>query len=111
MSRMRTAVLDLIDQRARTHDDAAPHPLADRIVRHLVALPWVAEASVRMRDMGQVFHVEAFVVPTRGRVRVDRIDAARTGIAELDWKVQDVVVIPVAQLPDETERKVHDRPA
>ncbi|MBM7827116.1 divalent metal cation (Fe/Co/Zn/Cd) transporter [Microbacterium aurum] len=98
----RSAVLDLMDQRARTHDDAEPHPLMRRIVRDLEAQPWVREASVRMRDMGQVFHVEAFVVPHRRRVRLDSVEDARQRIAGLDWKVQDVVVIPVATLPDET---------
>ncbi len=98
----RSAVLDLMDQRARTHDDAEPHPLMRRIVRDLEAQPWVREASVRMRDMGQVFHVEAFVVPHRRRVRLDSVEDARQRIAGLDWKVQDVVVIPVATLPDQT---------
>ncbi|WP_448390200.1 cation diffusion facilitator family transporter [Microbacterium aurum] len=98
----RSAVLDLMDQRARTHDDEEPHPLMRRIVRDLEAQPWVREASVRMRDMGQVFHVEAFVVPHRRRVRLDSVEGARQRIAGLDWKVQDVVVIPVATLPDET---------
>lgn len=98
----RSAVLDLMDQRARTHDDEKPHPLMRRIVRDLEAQPWVREASVRMRDMGQVFHVEAFVVPHRSRVRLDAVEDARQRIADLDWKVQDVVVIPVASLPDET---------
>ena len=100
----RSAVLDLMDQRAKTHDDAESHPLIARIVAALEAQPWVAAASVRMRDMGQVFHVEAFVVPRSPRVSVDRIEAARRGIADLDWKVQDVVVIPVPSLPDETDR-------
>lgn len=100
----RSAVLDLIDQRARTHDDKEPHPLIRRIAGELESQPWVREASVRVRDMGQVFHVEAFVVPWRGRVRVDRLEAAREAIAAMDWKVQDVVVIPVTSLPDETER-------
>lgn len=100
----RSAVLDLIDQRARTHDDAKPHPLSGRIVAELEAQPWVRAASVRMRDMGQVFHVEAFVVPDGGRVRLDRLEAAREHIADLDWKVQDVVVVPVTSLPDESDR-------
>ncbi len=98
----RSAVLDLMDQRARTHDDKAPHPLAEEITQALERLPWVASASVRMRDMGQVFHVEAFVVPRRGRVRLDRVEDARRLVADLDWKVQDVVVVPVAELPEET---------
>lgn len=100
----RAAVRDLIDQRARTHDDGEPHPLMKRIVRELEAQPWVRSASVRMRDMGQVFHVEAFVVPTRDRISVRRIEEARRRISELDWKVQDIVVIAVAALPDEAER-------
>lgn len=99
----RGAVLDLMDQRARTHDDAEPHPLIARIREYLESQRWVDRASVRARDMGQVFHVEAFVVPGRAGVRLDRLEAARQGIAALDWKVQDVVVIPVATLPDETE--------
>lgn len=100
----RSAVLDLMDQRALTHDDAEPDPLFGRIVDALVAQPWVEQASVRMRDMGQVFHVEVFVVPVRSRVRIDQLDAAREAVAALDWKVQDVVVIPVPSLPDESER-------
>lgn len=104
----RAAVRDLIDQRARTEDDARPHPLADRIVHRTVELPWVREAAVRMRDMGQVFHVEVFVVPERDRVRVQDLEDARDAIAALDWKVQDVVVIPTPTLPDEAERAVPD---
>lgn len=106
----RSAVLDLMDQRALTHDGAEPHPLARQITQYLNSRPWVGASSVRMRDMGQVFHVEAFVVPVRGTftlhdtVRLDLLEAAREGIADLDWKVQDVVVIPVSSLPAETDR-------
>lgn len=101
---MRSAVLDLIDQRARTHDDTRPQPLIGQVVDRLDAEPWVRESSVRMRDMGQVFHVEAFVVPHRGRVSLRRLEDARRAVADLDWKMQDVAIIPVAQLPDEAER-------
>ncbi|MBD8022382.1 cation diffusion facilitator family transporter [Microbacterium gallinarum] len=100
----KSAVLDLIDQRARTHDDEARHPLHGRIVAALEAQPWVREAAVRIRDMGQVFHVEAFVVPHRPKVSIDHLEAARTAIAAMDWKVQDVIVVPVTDLPDEASR-------
>lgn len=104
----RAAVRDLIDQRARTEDDARPHPLADRIVNRAVELPWVRDAAVRMRDMGQVFHVEVFVIPERDGVKVQDLEAARDALAALDWKVQDIVVIPTPTLPDEAERAVPD---
>lgn len=99
----RAAILDLIDQRARTEDDARPHPLIARVANRMDEFAWVRESAVRMRDMGQVFHVEVFVVPRRDEVNVDDIEQARRAIAALDWKVQDVVVIPVSALPEEAE--------
>lgn len=98
------AVIDLMDQRARTYDDKHPHPLANDIVEHLRAQPWITDAAVRMRDQGQVFHVEAFVIPRTRRVPVTRIDQVSESIAEMDWKVQDVVVIVCSTLPDEADR-------
>jgi divalent metal cation (Fe/Co/Zn/Cd) transporter len=99
----RSAVVDLMDQRATTYDDDGPHPLAAKITRLLRSLPWVADAAVRMRDQGQVFHVEAFVVPRRTRVSIRKISQVSERIARLDWKVQDVVVVPTDQLPDEAD--------
>ncbi|MFB8189378.1 cation transporter [Microbacterium sp. NPDC055988] len=100
----KTAVVDLMDQRARTYDSKHPHPLAADIVSYLRSRPWVAQAGVRMRDQGQVFHIEAFVVPHRRKVPLDDLTAAAEGIADIDWKMQDVVVIPVEHLPEEVDR-------
>ncbi|WP_247632600.1 cation transporter [Microbacterium galbinum] len=99
----RAAIVDLMDQRARTYDSAAPHPLARDIVSYLRSRPWVGDAAVRLRDQGQVFHVEAFVVPRRGSVSLRRITEVSEGIADLDWKVQDVVIVPAERLPDEAD--------
>ncbi|WP_203580667.1 cation diffusion facilitator family transporter [Microbacterium hibisci] len=99
----RAAVRDLIDQRARTEDDARPHPLIARVANRVDEFPWVRESAVRMRDMGQVFHVEVFVVPADDEVSLAHLEEAREAVAALDWKVQDVVVIPTSSLPDEAE--------
>jgi len=99
----RAAIVDLMDQRARTYDSKHPHPLAADIVRYLRSRPWVAQAAVRMRDQGQVFHVEAFVLPHRRTVSIADLTAAAEGVADLDWKMQDVVVIPVEHLPEEAD--------
>jgi divalent metal cation (Fe/Co/Zn/Cd) transporter len=101
----RSAVVDLMDQRARTYDEGEPEPLIGEILRAVNALPWVRESALRMRDMGHVFHVEVFVVPRRARVSVERIERARSGVVELDWRVQDVVLIVVPRLPDEAARE------
>lgn len=99
----KAAIVDLMDQRARTYDSAEPHPLARDIVSYLRSRPWVADAAVRLRDQGQVFHVEAFVVPKRGKVSLRHITEVSEGIADLDWKVQDVVIVPAQVLPDEAD--------
>ncbi|MGO2520361.1 MAG: cation diffusion facilitator family transporter [Microbacterium sp.] len=99
----KSAVADLMDQRARTYDDKEPHPLASEIVSTLRAMPWVADAAVRMRDEGHVFHIEAFVVPRKRRVSLRQIDHAAEHLSELDWKVQDIVIVPSDRLPDEAD--------
>lgn len=99
----KTAIIDLMDQRARTFDSAHPHPLAGDILSTMRSQSWVKEASVRMRDQGQVFHIEAFVVPRRSRVTVEQTTDLAARISDLDWKVQEVVISPVAELPDGTD--------
>ncbi|KAA9089309.1 cation transporter [Microbacterium radiodurans] len=101
LKNLRAAIVDLMDARATTFDDREPHPLAAQIDEHLAGLPWVARAGSRVRDEGHVFHIESFVVPVDGAApSLDDLEAAREGCVELDWKVQDIVVIPVRELPD-----------
>ena len=100
----KSAVIDLMDQRARSYDDKHQHYLAHDIVEHLRAQRWIRDAAVRMRDQGQVFHVEAFIVPRRRRVSVTQIDQISESIAQMDWKIQDIVVIARSTLPEEADR-------
>jgi cation diffusion facilitator family transporter len=96
----RAAVEDLMDTRAMTFDDAKPHPIVHRVDEYLRSLDWVADAGSRARDQGHVFHIEAFVVPrSRRKVSLADLQAARKGCIALDWKVDDIVIIPVTGLP------------
>ena len=99
----KAAIADLMDPRARTFDNKHPDPLAADIVQHLRAQPWIRDAAVRMRDQGQVFHVEAFIIPKKKRITTEQINDLSQSISELDWKVQDVVVMPSQGLPDEAD--------
>ena len=97
---LRAAVAGLIDKRARTFDDKAPHPLKQQIEDFLGGLDWVAATETRVRDLGHVFHVEAFVVPRDGVVPpLGVLQLAREGCQALDWKIHDVVLAPVEELP------------
>lgn len=96
----RAAVEDLMDTRAMTFDDAKPHPIVHQVDERLRSLDWIADAGSRARDQGHVFHIEAFVVPRDPqKISVAQLDEAREACIELDWKVQDLVIIPVLELP------------
>lgn len=99
---MKAAITDLMDTRATTFDDGEPHPDAAEIDDYLRGLPWVAQAGSRVRDQGHVFHVESFVVPRHGmHPSLQQLMDARDGCIDLDWKIQDIVVVPIDELPEE----------
>lgn len=102
---LRNALDGLTDVQARTFDDSGPHPAIEQVERYFLGLPWVERVWVRMRDMGHVFHTEVFVVPTDPH-RLDLDELARAGeqAAALDWKLDDLQVVPVAELPEAAGR-------
>ena len=96
----RAAITDLMDTRATTFDDHRPHPIAGTVVDHLADLPWVQDVSVRVRDQGQFFHIEAFLTSTHGRTPTpQQLTTATQECRELDWKIHDVVLVPVSEPP------------
>lgn len=99
---LRGCLAGLIDARATIVDSEEPHPLIAEVRETLEELDWVDEADVRMRDQGQVFHTEAFIVPYKGEMpSLNEVENVREEISDLDWKLHDLVLIPVAELPEE----------
>lgn len=99
---IRAAVTDLMDTRATTFDDDEPHPVTAQVDDYLRSLPWVREVGSRVRDQGHVFHVESFIVPRRGmEPSIAQLVEARDAAIDLDWKVQDIVLVPIDALPEE----------
>ena len=99
-SNLRHASSALMDQRARTYDDSGPHPLTREVDDLLASLPWVRASRSRVRDQGHVFHVEAFISPVGPTPSLDELDEAVDLLRDLDWKIHDVVLMPVRDLPD-----------
>lgn len=105
VTNLRAAVRDLMDARPTTFDNARKHPVPPQVARHLRQLEWVQDAGVRARDQGHVFHVEAFVTLEPGRLpELSTLAKAQQSCVALDWRLQDVVVVPVAELPTEVDR-------
>lgn len=95
----RDAVRDLLDARA-TGLDGEPHELVGALRRVALETPWVQEATVRVRDMGHVFHTEVLVQPRPDRdPTLAQIEALRTRCRELDWKTDDTVVAVMPTVP------------
>jgi cation diffusion facilitator family transporter len=94
------AVLNLMDARPRTYDEKKPHPIKLQVERELVECDWVREAVVRMREMGHVFSVDAFVVPASDDGVVDRIEETIEQLRSLDWKLHDITITPVRSIED-----------
>lgn len=101
ITNLRAAVAGLIDARPTTIDNKEPHPLLGEIDAYLQSLDWVHTAGARARDEGQVFHVEGYLVPKSLETATpERLASARAELFDLDWKIRDIVLIPVTQLPD-----------
>src|SRR5690625_191721 len=97
---LRGCLAGLIDARATTTDSKEPHQLIANVRDDLLKLDWVEKAEVRLRDQGQVFHTEAFVVPHKEQMpSLEEIEHVRDDMSNLDWKLHDLVLIPVAELP------------
>ena len=101
---LRAVVADLMGSRPTTVDEKQVEALPARVRTHLQGLSWVREADVRMREEGHVFFGEAFVVPTSDGDLTEKIRSAVQEVLALDWRLQDIVIMPVAETrgsPDE----------
>ena len=97
------AVLNLMDARPRTYDEKKPHPIKLQVEHELIECDWVREAVVRMREMGHLFSVDAFVVSADDDGLVENVEATIERVRDLDWKLHDVTITPVRTIEDVPE--------
>jgi divalent metal cation (Fe/Co/Zn/Cd) transporter len=92
------ATSDLMDTRPRRYDDRRPHPLRDTAREEVERTPWVREGLIRLREEGHVFAGEVIVVPADEDDLVDRVEALTERLRDLDWRLHDIVVVPVREI-------------
>lgn len=93
-------VADLMDQTPTTVDQGDVDPLRDKLASMLRDLDWVDEAEVRLREEGQVYFGEAFVVPSGTANLTENIEDALRRVHDLDWRIHDLAIMPVRRLPE-----------
>jgi cation diffusion facilitator family transporter len=98
---VRAVVADLMDRRPRSVDHRSVEPIAARVENEIRGLAWVREARVRLRDEGHVFFAEVIVQPSDQRNLVANIEAARDHLESLDWRLHEVVIMPVERIDDD----------
>lgn len=92
-----TSMMDSVPKSLGTGD---PHPVPGLVNAQLLKLPWVKAVANRTREEGQCFHVDAFVVLVDPHaVTAEDLIKARESCRDLHWKINDVSVIPVQELP------------
>lgn len=100
---VRAAVHDLMDARPRRHDAREYHPIVERMNAEVKECDWVERGAVRLREEGHVFTGEVMVVPRAsaladGAGLMDRLEELAEHLLSLEWKVYDIVVVPVREL-------------
>jgi divalent metal cation (Fe/Co/Zn/Cd) transporter len=102
-SNLRRAVVDLMDQAPTTVDEDDPDPLRDKLATMLWDLDWVKEVDLRLREEGQVYFGEALVVPSDETNITEKIEEALERARDLDWRIHDLALTPVLELPEKDE--------
>lgn len=98
---LRSAITGLTDIQALTHDSEEVNPLIERIESCATDTPWVTDAAVRARDLGQVLHIELFVVAVDGHnPTATELEELQRQVRDLDWKAHDISVVLVTELPE-----------
>jgi cation diffusion facilitator family transporter len=91
---------DLMEQVPKTMDDRELHPLLEQLKDVFLEEDWVKNVEIRVREHGLVFFGDIFVVPKTEENLMDNIEHAYEKARDLDWKIQDLVIHPVKELPN-----------
>lgn len=100
---VRAATGDLMDSRPTTYDHSEEHPVMEKMEEFLCGLDWVSDARVRLREEGHVFAGEALVVPASDDGLLRHLEDTRERLNDLDWRLHDVVIVPLESLPSRSE--------
>ncbi len=103
VSNLRRAVVDLLDQAPTTVDHDEADPLRGKLAAMLQDLEWVEDVDLRLREEGQVYFGEALVVPSDETNITEKIEAALKQARDLDWRIHDLALTPVRELPEKDQ--------
>lgn len=94
------AICDLLDQTPRTIDRADRYPGVDAIRNAVLALDWVEQVKVEMREEGRLLTGTIYVTPRPGVDAIERLEEVSQAARASDWRVYEPVValVPADQI-------------
>ncbi|OUJ74781.1 cation transporter [Hymenobacter crusticola] len=98
---LKQAVFDLMDQTPKTVSGQQSDPLLDQVRDVLASQSWIKDFSFRMRENGHIYLGEGFVVPVQEENLTQHIANTAQTIEQLNWRIQEFVITPVPELPDD----------
>lgn len=101
VTNLRAVISDLMDRRPRSVDHSSLDPLPARVENEMRKLSWVEDVRVRLREEGHVYFGEIVVVPATTQDLVSNIEAAQDQLHALDWKLHELVIMPVKDLQED----------
>lgn len=95
---VKRAMGDLMDRRPTGAESGEPLHLEERLKDALLLLPDVSDVAVRLREEGHTVTGEVFIVFRDQPNVARRVAEIAEHAASLDWRLYDLVVMPVEQI-------------
>ncbi len=102
------AMADLMGKRLTKTGNGEPEDLPERLRRQLLALDWVSDAELRLREEGHVVSGEAFIIPAYMQALTAHRGEARELLEAYDWRIHEIVVTAVWSLDPRTTEPTAD---
>ena len=92
-SQTKNAITDLLSRTPKKVDEKEYDPVVFDLKNMLLQLDWVDDVEVRLREEGQVYFGEAFLVPHPNVPNLlKRIDEASREATEMNWQIFDLTI-------------------
>lgn len=95
IQRLRSAITDFLGHIPTKVGSKEPSPINKQLIIFFEKQDWVKDVRVRIREEGQVFLGEVFVIPKETGHLLENIEQSYREISQLDWKIHEITIQPV----------------
>jgi divalent metal cation (Fe/Co/Zn/Cd) transporter len=89
------AITDFLGQIPTTIKKQEFHRLNKAVIELLEKEDWIKDFRIRLREEGEIFLGEAFVIAYSSDNLVEKITKCSKNLQDLDWKIYKIVIQPV----------------